>query len=379
MQMVSSRARAGIAKLGRACLGASLPLTLAGPAVATAQLPRGVVADGTAAEPSAAAQTAAPPTADQVRDQYEDGRPIAGVEVHVRVWHSDAKAARDAVARALREVERITAKLAPDGPASEIASINKTADHDEVILSTETFGLLNQALEVCRESKGAFDPTVGAYDYLWNFRHRPAVRPLELELQARKGMIGCEYVSLKPGRIVRLMRRGARLRMSDMAHGAAMQAAAAALRDAGIHNFRLRVGADVYVAGRTGTRHWYVAVQHPDDPKRDLVQLYLTSHAAATRHWAEHSFVKDGQRYHDVIDPRSGKPASGVAMATVIGNDPVVADALSAAVFVLGPREGIRLIERTERVEGFVIDDKGKVWGSSGMSDYARLPETVDL
>ncbi len=335
--------------------------------------------DGTVVDAPVAAQTTAPPTADADPAQFEDGRPIAGVESHVRVWHKDTALAQKAVARALRELERVHGKLAADIRTSEVATINRAADREEVLVSAETGHLLSRAQELCRTTGGAFDASVGSYDYLWNFRRRPAVRPLDVEVAARRAMVGCDKLVLKPDRIVRLMTRGTRLRLDDLAHGAAMEAAARQLREAGIDNFRIRVGADVYVAGRTGQRHWYVAVRHPENPRRDLIQLYLTSHAAATRHRTEHSFYKDGVRYHDGIDPRTGKPANGVALATVIGVDAAQADGLSAAVFVLGPKAGIALLDRIDRVEGFVIDDKGVVHASRGMSDFARLPERIDL
>ncbi len=366
-----------LALTGSLCLSLLARVASAQPGPAATQ----VVAapDGTVVDAPVAAQTTAPPTVDADPAQFEDGRPIAGVESHVRVWHKDTALAQKAVARALGELERVHAKLAADIRTSEVATINRAADREEVLVSAETVHLLSRAQELCRTSGGAFDASVGSYDYLWNFRRRPAVRPLDTELAARQAMVGCDKLVLKPDRIVRLMTRGTRLRLDDLAHGAAMEAAARQLRQAGIENFRIRIGADVYVAGRTGQRHWYVAVRHPENPRRDLVQLYLTSHAAATRHRAEHSFYKDGVRYHDAIDPRTGKPAGGVVLATVIGVDAAQADGLSAAVFVLGPQAGIALLDRIDRVEGFVVDTKGKVYASRGMADFARLPERIDL
>lgn len=346
---------------------------------AAAQAPAPGTADGTVAHAPAPAQTAAPPAVDGDPNQHEDGRPIDGVEVHVRVFHADPKQAELSVAKALREIERVLGKLSAERRTSEVNTINGAADREEVILSSETFSLVEQAIEYCRTTGGAYDPTVASFDYLWNFRRRPAVRPLGDEIKARLALTGCKHLALKPGRIVRILQKGVRITLADLAHGQALEMAARSLRKDGIENFRIRVGADVYVAGRTGQRHWYVAVRHPDDARRDLVQLYLSSHAAATRHHGERYFIKDGKRYHDVIDPRNGRPSQGVALATVIGTDSVEADALSSAVFVLGPKEGIALLDKTKGVEGFVVDDKGRVYGSKGMSDFARLPKTLDL
>lgn len=335
--------------------------------------------DGTTPEGPTAAETAAPPSADADPQQHEDGRPVGGVEVHIRVWHPQGSAhAREPVTRALREIERIHAKFASEVRVSEVATINRAADREEVLVSDETYHLLLRALHLCQRTEGAYDPTVAVYDYLWNLRRRPLVRPLPDELDARRKIAGCQHLLLKPGRIVRLLQRGGRVRLDDLARGQAVEAAAATLRAGGIDNFRIRIGSHVHGSGRAGMRHWYVALRHPDDPARDLMQLYLNSHSAATRHWGGH-IMRDGTRYHDVLDPRSGVPAAGVASVTVISIDPVEAEALAAAVFVLGPKRGIALIDRTDRVAGFVIDASGKVYASKNMADFSRLPARVDL
>ena len=140
---------------------------------------RGVVADGMAAADHATAKTAAPPAVDVDPNQHEDGCPIHGYEVHVRVWHAYAKVANTAIAAAIGEIARISAKLSPDVRTSEVATINRAASKEEVIVSSETFRLLSNSLDLCRMTAGAFDPTVASFDYLWNFRRRPAVRPLD--------------------------------------------------------------------------------------------------------------------------------------------------------------------------------------------------------
>ena len=128
-----------------------------------------------------------------------------------------------------------------------------------------------------------------------------------------------------------------------------------------------------------GTRHWFVSVPNPRRPDATLMQLYLTSQCAATRSDSEHFVVKNGRRYHDVLDPRTGEPAEGVVQATVIAADPALADALSAAVFVLGPKAGLALMAHEKNVEGFVVDKTGKVWASKGMAEFGRVPESIDL
>jgi len=325
---------------------------------------KGVEAQNTVAEP----------------DQYEEVRTLMGVPCSVRVYHQDPDLARKAVQRAMVELGRVASKFDASDRTSEIAGINASAGSEEVLVSEETHLLLQDSLDLCRRTAGAYDLTVASFDYLWNFSSRPFVRPLPDEVAARRALAGCRQVAIKPSRAVRILQPGVRITLQDVIHGHAAQKTAQVLRAAGVENFRIRVGGDVYVQGRVaGTRHWFVSVPNPRQPDVTLMQLYLTSQCAATRSDSEHFVVKNGKRFHDVLDPRTGEPAQGVVQATVIAADPALADALSTAVFVLGPKAGLALLAREKNVEGFVVDKAGKVWASKGMPEFGRVPDSIQL
>lgn len=311
--------------------------------------------------------------------EYSETRTIGRHDIKLTVWRKDERLVRTALAAAMEEIARITRKLDASNRASEVSAINRIADTEEVLLSTETFQLVEQALKHCLSTERAFDPAVQSFDYLWQFQRRPAVRPLADELRKRAAFASCRNLALKPGRKVRLMERDMRISLDDLLIGHALERASALLRDAGVNSFRLRVGTHAYVFGRAGTRHWHLTVPHPLDSSRIVTQLYLGSHAAATRSQLDSAFTRDGVRYHDVLDPRTGQPARGVLQATVISADSVLADALSRAVMVMGVRKGLRHLNKLPNVEGFLVDEKGTVHASKGMASLARLPARITL
>jgi thiamine biosynthesis lipoprotein len=306
--------------------------------------------------------------------QVVQTRPIFGVACEIQAVAKDAAAARRTVDAALDEMARIASKYDVGQQTSEVAAINAAATTEEVLLSEETQQMLQRLLDWCRDTGGAVDPTVASFSYLWNLSARPFVRPLPDEVTARRALTGCKQVALKSSRAVRLLKPGVRLTMDAVLHGHALQRAADVLRKAGLDSFRIRVGGDVYVQGHIGTQHWLVTLPHPRRPEETLVQLYLTSQAAASRTDADRFVLRGGKRYHDVIDPRTGQPADGVLQATVVSADPEQADALSNALFVLGPKAGLAMLARHRNVEGFVVDSGGRVFATAGMAGYARLP-----
>lgn len=344
-----------------------------------AQPPRAGNVPATYLTPTNAPPPTHPPVCDLEPDQVEEVKPLLGTQCAIRVQAKDAGAARTAVRAAMAEIARVQAKFDATSRQSEVASINADATSEEVLVSEETHLLLQRCLDLCRETAGAFDLTVASFDYLWNFSARPFIRPLPDEVAARRALTGCRQVAIKPNRAVRILQPGVRVTFDHIVQGHAIERAAEVLRDKGIENFRIRLGNDTYVQGHAGTRHWYVAVPHPRNPQESLVQLYLASQSAATRSDSDRYTLKNGHRYHDVLDPRTGNPVEGVVQATVIATDPALADALSSALFVLGPKAGLAMLARHKNVEGFLVDQSGKVFASPGMAEYARLPSRISL
>jgi thiamine biosynthesis lipoprotein len=106
------------------------------------------------------------------------------------------------------------------------------------------------------------------------------------------------------------------------------------------------------------------------DPRKDgnvAMTVPLQDEAISTSGDYERYFDEDGVRYHHIISPSTGNPASGVHSATVIGPDGVMTDALSTSVFVMGVDQGLRLIATLPGYESIVIDDKGQIYFSDGL------------
>jgi thiamine biosynthesis lipoprotein len=82
----------------------------------------------------------------------------------------------------------------------------------------------------------------------------------------------------------------------------------------------------------------------------------------------ERSFIKDGKRYHHIIDPDLGEPAHGSRSVTIVAVRSVLADGLSTGVFLVGPDKGMALIERLPGVEGVIVTEKNNVLVSSGLA-----------
>jgi thiamine biosynthesis lipoprotein len=87
----------------------------------------------------------------------------------------------------------------------------------------------------------------------------------------------------------------------------------------------------------------------------------------------ERSFINNGQRYHHIIDPDDGQPARGCVSVTIVAQNATIADALSTGVFILGPVEGMAVVERLPDVEAVIVSAANEVLISSGLQGRVQI------
>src|SRR5262249_45043803 len=120
-----------------------------------------------------------------------------------------------------------------------------------------------------------------------------------------------------------------------------------------------------------GWGHRLVGVQdpkRPEDNARPLTALRLSDRAVATSGGYQRFYQIDGRRYSHLLDPRTGRPADGVAAVTVVAPTSVTANALATMLCVMRPDEGLRLVERTAGAACLLISPDGRQVRSRGFA-----------
>jgi len=318
------------------------------------------------------------------KDLHRENTLLMGTIVEFVTDDADDAKVRLAFDAGFAEVKRLDRMLSEWSKSSEIASVNASGATEEVYVSQETFDLLSKSTQLCRETKGAFDITWATMRYLWDFNAKYPVVPTAEEIDARRRKMGCDKIALKSNLAVRLLVPGTQVGLGGIAKGYAMERAAQKLVEAGLTTFIVKAGGDMVVRGkRGGTQLWNVGIQHPRKARGETMgQVYVWNHGVSTSGDYERFFFRgEGRarkRYHHIIDPRTGRPATGVISVTVVSTDPTLADAWTKVLFVLGPKAGIALIDKRTDVHGLVVDASGKVTLSKGMKEYVRVPPKID-
>lgn len=265
-----------------------------------------------------------------------------GCPVEATLICSDVLSGRHALYLAFREMERIDRLVGLEGQQSEIAEINRHAGGIPVRVSTETLALLERAVEYTRRYGGLFDVSIGPLTRLWALNDEWTEGAHQIPERARVDsllkLVGSDRIVLsRNDTTVFLPDPGMRIDLGGIAKGYAVDRAASVLRAQGLSDFLINAGGDVYVSGRNqdGTP-WHVGVKHPRRRTELIATLELTDSAVATSGDYERFFEIDGTRFHHIIDPRTGYPATASRSATVLARTAEEADVLATTLFIRG-------------------------------------------
>ena len=291
---------------------------------------------------------------------YSRAEAIMGTEVRVELWHEEAASARSAIGAVMDEMHRIDALMSPYKPDSELSRINREAAQKPVVISQEMFDLITRSLEFSKLSGGAFDITFSSVGYLYDYREH--IKPSDAEIA--KALPGVNYRHLqldRKRRTIHFARSGVRIDLGGIAKGYAVDNCIALLKKRGITNAIVTAGGDSRLLGDRRGRPWNVGIRDPRRSDDVVTVLPLVDVAISTSGDYERYFEEDGVRHHHIINPKTGKSASGVRSVTVIGPDGVTTEGLTKSVFVRGPEEGMRLIESLPKVDAIIIDAAGNI------------------
>jgi thiamine biosynthesis lipoprotein len=248
-------------------------------------------------------------------------------------------------------LQLVIAQMSTWDPTSVLSRFNAARAGSRIELPSELASVLRHALDLARQTGGAFDPTIGPLVNLWGFGPRDRARddsrrrPVPEDIAAARARCGYERVVLDEASL--FQPGGLYIDLSAIAKGFAVDLIAARLRDIGIEDCLVDVGGELLARGeRPDTKPWHVAVATPRgggatvDPA-PLLAFSLRNRAIATSgdHW--HFFAHGGCEYSHTLDPRTGYPvAHHLASVTVVHESCMQADALATVLTVMGPEAG---------------------------------------
>jgi thiamine biosynthesis lipoprotein len=272
------------------------------------------------------------------------------VSIAERLSADETEALRVAVEAALARVDKL---MSTYRRGSEVSRFNAAADGEWIDVSPDTATVIAEATRAASVSGGGFDVTVGPLVDLWGFG--PADRngvPSDEAISDASAHTGPDAFQFDPARgAIKKTRGRLRLDLSGVAKGHAVDLVSAQLEALGFDRYLIDVGGELKARGRKSDGSlWRVGIERPVPGQRQLQRvLAVDGGAIATSGDYRNFFVRDSRHYSHTIDPRTGRPVQHrLASVSVLGDRAMSADALSTAMMVLGPEEGLALAERMQ-------------------------------
>jgi len=279
---------------------------------------------------------------------------------------SNREVARHVMLKAQKEIRRIEQLFWEHDSSSEIFRFNHSTEG--IKTTQEVFGLVNRALEYNQITGGSFNitlkPVLDLYPFFSNNPVPPTDKLVNKTMRYVGGITPDSFCSLKKSvKVVSITTGG-------FVKGYAVDQAIIVIQEQNIKNALISAGGDIYCLGINNNKPWRVGIQHPRKEEKLLKVLSLSDQAVATSGDYQRYFIYNGKRYHQILDPSTGKPANRTQSSTVIAPTTEEADIWATALFVMGSEEGIRMINHQENIYGSLVDSSGTIFYSNGFRNF---------
>lgn len=256
---------------------------------------------------------------------------------------------------------------------SDIYAIDHTGSGS---LSGNAAELMEQALEICRRTDGALDLSIYPIVRAWGFTTGSYQVPDEETIQSLLPLVDYTQIQYDAATGTVTLPEGMEIDLGSVAKGYAGQLAAQMLREHGVQSALLNLGGNVQTVGaKPDGSPWQIGIKDPQGEDAMMV-LSVEDQAVVTSGGYERYFEQDGQTYWHIMDPFTGRPAdSGLLSVTIVGDEGVVCDGLSTALFVMGLEKAADLWAQSGDFEAVFVTASGEVYITEGLRDHFALTE----
>jgi len=305
--------------------------------------------------------------------KFEETRSLMDTYVKVVIYADEgiAEESINAAFARMEEIERIATTWDSEGEAFKL---NQDGYSDAP--SDELLELIRMSLDYSELTSSYFDITCQPLLDLWSYNPNSEKQFWELDEATQKAeisetskLVGSDKIVVEENRIY-FQEEGMKITLGGIAKGYAVDEALEVLRGMGIKYALVDAGGDIGTLGsKPDGELWNVALVNPDDTSQSLANFRFSDKSVATSGNYARYFDPEKKAGH-ILNPKTGYSANECISVTIIAENCTYADALATAVFVMGPENGMRLVESLDDVECFIVDADRVIHRSSGLPEY---------
>ncbi len=273
------------------------------------------------------------------------------------------------IEEAAAEIKRIEQLISSWKADSETSEINRNAGIKAVKVSMEVYNLLERSVQLSELTEGAFDISYATLDTLWNFDGATIMPPSAHQIRQVLGNTGYRHIVLDPKEhTVFLRKKGMKINFGGIGKGYAADKAKALLISRQVPAGMINAAGDITTWGTRATgEKWLIGVANALGNGNLISWVPLVESSVAISGNHRKYISMNGNRYSDILDPRTGYPVIGISKVTVFGKMAEFCDAIATAIFVLGKDRGLAMVNQLGGAEVIIEDDSGAMVHSKGL------------
>ncbi|KAB3530228.1 FAD:protein FMN transferase [Alkaliphilus serpentinus] len=307
--------------------------------------------------------------------QVEDDQSILGTFGQIRVFAASEKKGIKAIEAAFKRIQYVEDTMSTSVNDSDVHQINQAAGEASVKVAPETIKVIEAGIKYHQITGGRFNILLGSLIELWGIGKPHQKVPTDVEIDEARKHIDIQQIEITNNK-VHLKDSDMLMDLGGIAKGYAVDEAVKVLKDHGVKSGFVNMGGDVYAIGsKPDGSPWYIGVQNPIiGANNSIIRVPLVDRSIVTSGDYERYFVENGERYHHIIDPATGKPSrKQLVSVTILSDKGMDGDALSTAVFVMGLEEGLAFIEAQEGIDAILITKDKEVYVTTGIKDQIEI------
>ena len=254
---------------------------------------------------------------------------------------------------------------------SDISKINSKAGITPQAVSKDTYFVVKNAVEYSQILEGTFDPTIRPLVKLWNIGNDKETIPKKAKIEEALKLVNYNDVILDESNCtIMLKNKYQALDVGGIAKGFAAEEVRDIFHKHKVKSALIDLGGNIFALGsKDDGTPWRVGIQNPFESRGDFIGiLNVKDKSIVTSGNYERYFMKDGQRFHHIIDPKTGYPSqSKIISATIISDNSIDGDGLSTGVYIIGIDKAMKIIEAIDGIDAIFITEDKKVYTTSGI------------
>ncbi|GFP77755.1 FAD:protein FMN transferase [Clostridium fungisolvens] len=297
-----------------------------------------------------------------------------GTIIHLR---ATGRGAEKAIAEAITRVNDIDDKMSAFKESSEIKRINAKAGSSYEIVSRDTYDVIEKAVRYSEVLEGAFDPTIRPLVELWNSNGKKNKIPEKEKIAEKMQLINYKDIILdKINYSVKLRKYDQKLDLGGIAKGYAADEVRNIFKKCRVKSGLIDLGGNIYALGnKENGSPWTVGIQDPFKSRGNYVMtINVADKSVVTSGDYEKYFDIGGNKYHHILDVRTGFPAeSEIVSSTIISDNSIDGDGLSTGIFILGVEKSLKILETVDGIDGIFITKDKKIYATEGIKQLLTI------